>query len=351
MRYRRRAAALATAFALTTTLYGCAPSPTPPVTENLSHGRFRDVVLTYPAARGGATAPVAVVLLLSGDTGWGSDTNELAARFAARGALVIGIDLPTFRDALNGDAAACVYPDGDLENLTRFVEAYRHLPSYVPPILAGMGAGASLAQATLAQAPAGMFAAGLGVGNSPDTRLTKPLCPAPASARPATWLVTGPDWSGAFDQLVAASAPARAAAPPASLQDLPLVEVPAATAARATDSFAIMLSGDGGWAGIDKEVAAALAAAGVPVVGLDSLRYFWTPRTPDGIAADLGRIIRYYTVAWHRPKVLLIGYSQGADVLPFAVNRLPRDAAAQVALAAVLGLSPHALLNSILATG
>jgi type IV secretory pathway VirJ component len=43
--------------------------------------------------------------------------------------------------------------------------------------------------------------------------------------------------------------------------------------------------------------------------------------------------------------VLLIGYSQGADVLPFAVNRLPEATKSHVALTAILGMSEHALFE------
>jgi type IV secretory pathway VirJ component len=92
---------------------------------------------------------------------------------------------------------------------------------------------------------------------------------------------------------------------------------------RAAGRFAILLSGDGGWAGISQGIAAALARGGIPVAGFDSLRYFWTARTPQRVADDLDRLIRYYAAHWQRDDVLLIGYSQGADVLPFALNRLP----------------------------
>ncbi len=105
------------------------------------------------------------------------------------------------------------------------------------------------------------------------------------------------------------------------------------------------MSGDGGWAGLDQDVAAALSAKGIPVVGLDSLRYYWTPRTPDGLAADTDRMIRYYLAHFGKQRVLLIGYSQGADVLPFAVNRLPEATRARVALVAVMGMSAHALFE------
>ena len=105
------------------------------------------------------------------------------------------------------------------------------------------------------------------------------------------------------------------------------------------------MSGDGGWAGLDQDIAAALSARGIPVVGLDSLRYYWTARTPQGVATDTDRMIRYYLSHFGKKRVLLVGYSQGADVLPFAVNRLPQATKAQVALTAILGMSEHALFE------
>jgi type IV secretory pathway VirJ component len=150
--------------------------------------------------------------------------------------------------------------------------------------------------------------------------------------------------NAAFAKLAAANSN-RGIAPPAALGDLPVVEVPAQPQAPSSDTFAIIMSGDGGWAGIDRAVAAALSEKGIFVVGLDSLRYYWTKRTPEGLAADTDRMIRYYLTHFGKKKALLIGYSQGADVLPFAVNRLPQATRDQVALAAILGMSEHALFE------
>jgi type IV secretory pathway VirJ component len=36
-------------------------------------------------------------------------------------------------------------------------------------------------------------------------------------------------------------------------------------------------------------------------------------------------VIRQYLAAWNKSRVLLVGYSFGADTLPFIVNRLPAD--------------------------
>ncbi len=71
--------------------------------------------------------------------------------------MVTGIDLPKFRASLEADGDQCVFPDGDLENLSHFVQAYMHLPTYLAPMLVGYGAGGTLAYAILAQAPRNTF--------------------------------------------------------------------------------------------------------------------------------------------------------------------------------------------------
>jgi type IV secretory pathway VirJ component len=127
--------------------------------------------------------------------------------------------------------------------------------------------------------------------------------------------------------------------PPPSLnqfkKDLPVVEVAAASPEK--EWFAIIVSGDGGWAGIDREIAKILGEAGVPVVGLNSLKYFWKRRTPEEASKDLERIIRHYYSAWGKKSVMLIGYSRGADVLPFMANRLPAELLKKIGIIALLG--------------
>ena len=80
-----------------------------------------------------------------------------------------------------------------------------------------------------------------------------------------------------------------------ALADLPLAVLPAAAR---HDTMAIVLSGDGGWRDIDRELGEALSQAGVPTVGIDSLRYFWTRKPPETIAADLTRIVDHFTRTW-----------------------------------------------------
>jgi type IV secretory pathway VirJ component len=362
------------------------------VPVRLSHGRFKDLVVYAPDHK--ATS---FVLFLSGDEGWNAAAQALAQQLVQQGAMVVGIDTPQFKAVLESDGGQCVFPDGDLENLSHFVQAYFHSETYFAPLLAGISSGGTLAYAVLAQAPKDTFAGALTFGFCPHLNLDKPLCkgsglefsrapgagihrsgveflPIKALNNPWVTLHSAKDqtcpievvrdfvskvhgaavailpdssvkpFGAAFAKLTANSS-IRTAPPPAELGDLPVVEVAAQPGSPPSDYFAILMSGDGGWAGLDQDIAAALSGKGIPVVGLDSLRYYWTARTPEGLAADTDRLIRYYVSRFGKNRVLLIGYSQGADVLPFAVNRLPTATRSHVALAAILGMSEHALFE------
>jgi penicillin amidase len=128
------------------------------------------------------------------------------------------------------------------------------------------------------------------------------------------------------------------------LADLPLIEVPAE--APPVDALAVDVTGSGGYEGFDIEIGQALAAQGVPVVALSSLDYFWINRDPDGAARDLARVLDHYLAAWHKSKAVLFGYSQGADILPFMVNRLPAPLRAKVAAVGLIGPDDTAELDN-----
>src|SRR5258708_25213449 len=119
---------------------------------------------------------------------------------------------------------------------------------------------------------------------------------------------------------------------------LPLVEVPATKGT--SDTLVVFVSGDGGWAKIDKSISKILAENGMPVVGLNALQYFWTKRTPDAAARDLQWILEHYLATWKKDRVLFVGYSRGADVLPFMIDRLPPALRSKTRLIALLGPSP-----------
>lgn len=123
----------------------------------------------------------------------------------------------------------------------------------------------------------------------------------------------------------------------ADITGLPIVTLGAKVP---SDRFAVMITGDGGWRRIDEKITDRLRAAGIPIVGFVASDYYRVRRSPDESACALERVIRYYKIQWRKSKVLLIGYSRGADVLPFMASRLPRDLRESTQLIALLGLEP-----------
>lgn len=362
----------------------------PALPDTVRFGAFGRVTVYQPTA-----APTGVVLFLSGDGGWNLGVVGMAQQLARRDMLVVGIDITRFLRALDRDAARCSYPAGDLENLAHFIERRAGLPRYVAPVLVGYSSGATLVYAALAQAPLGTFAGAVSLGFCPDLPLEHPLCRgrglemtpvrqrgvgrgfrfAPLSSGALPWIVLHGDqdqvcssetarafvarvaaariivlprvghgfgvtsrWLPQFTAAVAELAKPPAAPPgPPAVADLPLIELPASDTSARDDRLAIVVSGDGGWASLDRDVGEALAARGIAVIGWNSLQYFWTKRTPDAAGADLARVAQHYLTAWGKTKLLLIGYSRGAEVLPFMAARLPetlRGAVAEVALIA-----------------
>lgn len=123
------------------------------------------------------------------------------------------------------------------------------------------------------------------------------------------------------------------------VRDLPVTEVPAATG----QALAIFWSGDGGWQSLTSDISHVLAANGVAVVGVNSRSWLERAhRTPDDVARDTERLLRAYLAKWNRSRIVLLGYSRGADFLPFVLTRLPADLRSRVALAGMLGIAPAA---------
>lgn len=123
--------------------------------------------------------------------------------------------------------------------------------------------------------------------------------------------------------------------------DLPLVELPA-SAPSSGNTVAIFLSGDGGWQELDSAVSSQLNHRGIPVVGVDSLRFFWRKRSPTESAKLVEDTIKTYSRQWNKSHVMLIGYSQGADVLPVIFNRLPASVKAMVTDVVLMGVDNSA---------
>jgi type IV secretory pathway VirJ component len=139
---------------------------------------------------------------------------------------------------------------------------------------------------------------------------------------------------------IALAQPVVPAAANPDIKDLPLRQVIAAR--QSAPVFAVFITGDGGWADIDKDVTAELADHGINVIGLDSRAYLHVRHPPDQVARDIERIVRHYQGEWHRRRFVLVGYSRGADLSPFIVSRMDSAERADVSLIAMIGLGIRA---------
>jgi type IV secretory pathway VirJ component len=364
-------------------------APQTPVSDPTLHfGHFGTVSMYRPTA-----APTSVVLFFSGDGGWNQGVVDMARAAAASGTLVLGVDTPRYLKSMDARGDRCSYFAADAEALSQFAQKSLGLAHYLPPVLVGYSSGAGLVYATLAQAPENTFQGALSIAFDPllptqtspcdrnglrstvgpnghgrrvgaverlpapwlilqgDEDVVSPIDSVAAFARdipgseivrlphvghgfskPMAWM---PQFKSALTRLAATPA-SDATSRPAPLGGLPVVEL--AAPANPTDFFAIVLSGDGGWASIDKQIGEELVKSGVPTVGFNSLQYFWQKRSPQETSLDLARMSRHYQAAFHRERVILIGYSLGADVLPLMTSRLPVELLDQVRLIAFLGL-------------
>jgi type IV secretory pathway VirJ component len=363
--------------------------------EKLSFGVFGEVLIYRHADNSGAEPGRAVLLLSEG--AWDARAEAAARAMADMDALVVGIDTGRLLAPLRAKDPGCFYQAWEFEGLSKIVQKTLGLKRYHQPVLAGFGEGAAVAYATFAQAPKETFAGAITLGFSPRLAIGKAFCAAnglkfdnatdeagvvfkpvekpqgrltllqgkadqrftPADAQAFASKISGASvavldgadqapldpklWRTAFREALDATAPAAAAAGGSAekgVEGLPLVELPAQHPVGKL--LAGIVTGDGGWAGIDQHIGEILAAHGVHVIGFNSLKYFWTARTPEVMAKDLERTLAHYGEKWGADRYIVVGYSIGADVMPFMAGRMSDAAKARLAVVAMLGPGTHA---------
>jgi type IV secretory pathway VirJ component len=338
--------------------------------------------------------PSHVVLFISGDGGWNLGVVDMAKSLAGLDSMVVGIDITHYIQEINNSSEKCTYGAAQFEGLSQYLQKKLGFSHYISPVLVGYSSGATMVYATLAQSPPNTFAGGISLGFCPDLKTVHPFCkgsgtlgasidpklgyvyqtvdnlPSPwvvlqgdqdqACSTPETKVFVGktrngqlielptvghgfsvqrnwmPQFKDAFQKIVGAQQASNEILPGATeVSDLPLVELPVKGD---SSTMAVVISGDGGWAGIDKQIGETLNKDGIPVVGLNSLQYFWSKKSPDISGSDLTRILTHYGKAWNVQRFILVGYSQGADTLPFMVARLPQDLKTKVNTVVLLGL-------------
>lgn len=293
------------------------------------------------------------VLLLTGDSEAGdADVMDAIDQLRDLGALVFVVSADQYRSVLERDPS-CVVAGAELERLNQSLQSNLGGTTFLLPVLVGVGAGADLAYVAHFHSP-DRFTASLAYGTS-GSALQNVCAPlgfeeAKGSYVPTAGKVTcNPDLlaipaSDADPKSVVCAQPriplrdaikkVMDAVPDSAAQDS-LIELPAGPG----KPLALFFSGDGGWAGIDKETGGYLQEHGVNVVGWSSLYYFWKTKTPETVATDAFAVINELESRWQTGPVVLIGYSLGADAVPLIYKRLP--ASEQAKVVGVVMLAPE----------
>jgi len=340
------------------------------------------------------TTPQNVIIMISGDGGWKFGVVGFSETFSDMNTLVIGVDIPRYFKNLRQRTDDCYNVAADFVELATVVEKKYDFPDYIPPIIMGYSSGATLVYGILSQARPGTFIGGISIGFCPDIELPKKLCETngltvkedvpgkryilqPDEKLGNPWIVLNgkldricnypdvvdfmnktkdaelitlpkvghgfakwsdfmPQWKDAFNRLIAKYEKDK---PPKididKVKNLPLIITLSKTPDRQAP-VALLISGDGGWYGFEQSIADSFAKQGIPTIGLDSKKYFWHRRTPEETASDIARALDFYGKEWGREKFVLIGYSLGAEIVPFIVTRLPEEIKSRIESAVLL---------------
>lgn len=104
--------------------------------------------------------------------------------------------------------------------------------------------------------------------------------------------------------------------------------------------FIFFVSGDGGLKGFTVSLCNAIHEQGYSIASLDAHTYFWNKKTPEETAAAIVNYLNGALRSGTNHHWVMIGYSFGADITPFVVNRLPDSLKSE--LTNVILLSPSA---------
>ena len=119
-------------------------------------------------------------------------------------------------------------------------------------------------------------------------------------------------------------------------QNLPMKEWEASAH---TKPLVFYISGDGGLNRFSNELCTAINKEGFDVDAMDSKSYFWSQKTPARTAEDISDFLSKKIARRPNQQIVLIGYSFGADVLPFVLNRLPKNIADKIKVSFLMASS------------
>jgi type IV secretory pathway VirJ component len=362
------------------------------LSDSLNVARFGKVFIYKQSG-----LPRNIAIMISGDAGWKYGVLEFAKSFAEKNIVVIGVDILRYYRELRSRKNECYMVAPDFVELATAVERKYNFRGYIPPVIMGYSSGATLVYGILAQARPGTFIGGISLGFCPDIELPKRLCQTngliekvitegksyllqPDSFLGNPWIVlqgkkdkicnfdtvadfvkktvdaeliaipeTGHDFSRladfmpqlkeAYNKMITKYLSDQAG----NVSTKQFTDTPYnITKEKIPDSnapIALLFSGDGGWFGFEQSIANKLGNYGIPTIGIDTKKYFWNRKTPEKTASDMAEILIYYAKEWGKTKFIIIGYSQGAEIVPFLVTHFS-DALKSKVLSAVM-LSPE----------
>jgi type IV secretory pathway VirJ component len=150
------------------------------------------------------------------------------------------------------------------------------------------------------------------------------------------WSDFMPQWKDAFNRLTGKNEKDQ---PPDAnvdkVKNIPLV-ITLAKIQSKDAPIALLISGDGGWYSFEQSIADNLAKLGISSIGLDAKKYFWKRRSPEEASGDMAESLSYYAREWGKDRFVLIGYSLGAEIVPFIINRLPGEMKSKTVSAVLL---------------
>jgi type IV secretory pathway VirJ component len=303
--------------------------------------------------------------------------NADAQALAKEGLIVVSFDFDAFRQALAKEPADedCHYIADDLKDLGQAVQRQLGIKRYFFPVIVGRGEGAAFAYAVLAQAPPNTLGGAISIGFEPTLKSDRPYCFEPALIKAADQtyaLPTNSELPGMWRVIAGESERTRIEGfqePMESAEYVPSQDEDATRSALIegavrlgrtgerghselpvavikpegqVNGLAVIVSGDGGWRDIDKSIGEWLARQGVAVVGVDSLRYFWSKKSPAQVAADLALLFDHYGSEFDTNRYSLVGFSFGADIMPDVWPLLPKSVKERVQVVSLLALGHNA---------
>jgi len=343
-----------------------------------------------------SSSPERIIIMISGDGGWKYGVPQFAREFAKTNALVVGVDILSYYKHLRHLETDCYMVSADFVELGTIMEEKYKFREYTPAVLMGYSSGATLVYGILAQSRQGTYKGGISLGFCPDIDLPKMLCQIyglkgnelvkgksqvflPDERMANEWIVLQgqkdkicdfrtietfvnktnnagivtlpegghdfsrwaefmPQWKSAYNKILESYDSVQ------GVNDRDLKEeriqsvITMGKQGNNGDLIALFFSGDGGWYSFEQSIADRLAEEGISTIGIDIKKYLWNRKSPETVSSDISLLLKSFSKEWGRSKIIILGYSQGAEIIPFIFNRLPEKQ--KFATSSLVMLSP-----------